>query len=337
MPEDLNEAVRLLQSGGLVALPTETVYGLAADARNEAAVARIFEAKGRPNFNPLIVHVPSLATAETIGAFGPVELKLARAFWPGPLTIVVPLRVEAGLSSLVTAGLATVAIRVPGHPLMQSVLTQSGLALAAPSANRSGRISPTTAKHVQDDLGSKVDLVLDGGETSEGLESTIVKVDESTGAVHVLRPGTVTLAALRKQGEGEVIAAYLPDGDGKMTSTECGKALEFRPEAPGQLLAHYAPSVPVRLSASDIQPGEGLLGFGAERDENRDKAAAYYNLSESADLAEAARRLYAGLHYLDGQGVSGIAVKTIPAEGIGLAINDRLSRAAAGSVAGNES
>lgn len=334
MGDTVEQAVTILQSGGLVALPTETVYGLAANARETAAVQRIFKAKGRPQFNPLIVHVASLEAARVIGDFGPLSLKLAAAFWPGPLTIVVPLKSEARISSLVTAGHETVALRVPAHELMQRVLTKSGLALAAPSANSSGRISPTRAAHVRDDLGSRVDLILDGGETSEGLESTIVKVDEAAGIVTMLRPGTVTAAEL-EAASGAAVRSF---------HAEIEDAATGRPEAPGQLLKHYAPRARVRLGATELLAGEALLGFGPEDEALAQELGqaqgksqgreAFYNLSPSGDLREAARRLYAGLHWLDAQGVEVIAVRPLPEAGVGAALNDRLRRAAAGAGGG---
>lgn len=351
----IKKAVDLLQAGGLVALPTETVYGLAADASNEQAVARIFAAKGRPAFNPLIVHVPSVDAAKRLAFFGPLEEALAAHFWPGPLTMVVPVNAQAGLSPLVTAGLSTVALRVPGHPIMREVLTLSGLGLAAPSANRSGRISPTTAQHVRDDLGGAVDFIIDGGETSEGLESTIVKVNEADNIVHVLRPGTVTIAALQAvvdEWDDRALNIGLPNNEESRGNEECEgvRAVQVlssfevagesgrksddvaaRPIAPGQLLKHYAPKARVRLGATDLNEGEGLLDFGAEDFTAGWKPAAYYNLSEAGDLREAARRLYAGLHYLDGLNIEVIAVRPLPTRGVGAAINDRLQRAAAGS------
>lgn len=355
MQAQIKKAVALLQAGGLVALPTETVYGLAADASNEKAVARIFAAKGRPAFNPLIVHVPSVDAAKRLAFFGPLEEALAAHFWPGPLTLVVPVKAQVGLSPLVTAGLSTVALRVPEHPIMREVLTLSGLGLAAPSANRSGRISPTTAQHVRDDLGGAVDFIIDGGETSEGLESTIVKVNEADNIVHVLRPGTVTIAALQAVVDGWVNGAFNigltnTEESGGNEESEGVRGVQVlssfevagesgheaddvaaRPEAPGQLLKHYAPKARVRLGATDLNQGEGLLDFGAEDFAAGCKPAAYYNLSEAGDLREAARRLYAGLHYLDGLNIEVIAVRPLPTRGVGAAINDRLQRAAAAS------
>lgn len=344
----IQQAADILAQGGLVAFPTETVYGLGADARRSDAVRRIFEAKGRPSFNPLIVHVAGLDEAMGIGEFDELSLQLARAFWPGPLTIVVPLRVEAGISPLVTAGLETIALRVPAHPIAQALLKKSGLAIAAPSANSSGRISPTTSGHVEADIGRKVDFIVEGGATDRGIESTIVMVknsDQLTGSeisadgkatVIMLRPGTVTLEQLAAVSGVEVVRseqAVSEDGG--------GDASLVAPVAPGALLRHYAPRARVRLNALDVRRGEGVLGFGDEqlfqneamqqRNLTKNITVSFYNLSESGDLLEAAQRLFAGLHMMDEWGVEGIAVRPIPDEGVGVAINDRLRRAAAGS------
>ena len=332
MNNEITKAAQILQGGGLVALPTETVYGLGANARDEAAVARIFEVKGRPDFNPLIVHVTGAAAAADIGEFGPVERQLAAAFWPGPLTLVVPLKSSAGISPLVTAGLGTIALRAPKHEMMQALLQQSGLAIAAPSANRSGGVSPTRAAHVWQDLGDTVDLILDGGATKAGIESTIVKVVE--GGEHgpfllMLRPGTVTPRDLTEAtGLGvvglEEYRAALAHG------TEQGAGKEA-PISPGLLLKHYAPQAELRLNAKEVRAGEGLLAFGALDGtlDGQSGEMPLYNLSEAGDLEEAARRLYGGLRWMDSQGVSHVAVSPIPQEGIGAALNDRLQRAAA--------
>jgi L-threonylcarbamoyladenylate synthase len=296
------DAAQIWADGGLVAVPTETVYGLGADARNDTAVARIYEAKGRPSFNPLIVHVPDAATAETYCIFNDEARMLARAFWPGALTMVLPLRPEAGISKLVTAGLDTLAIRVPDHPLACDVLTAFGGPIAAPSANPSGRISPTIADHVFAGLDSRIDAVLDGGPCPVGVESTIVSC---VGAPALLRAGGVPVEAL---------AACLGQPLLQVDDPEA-------PQSPGQLASHYAPKGAVRLSATDVRDGEVLLGFGA--------VDAPVNLSHSGDLVEAAARLFACLHQLDAMEAKRIAVSPIPQTGLGAAINDRLKRAAA--------
>ena len=310
MREDVAEAAQILARWGVVALPTETVYGLAADASNEFAVKKIFDLKGRPSFNPLIVHVKDLARAETIGEFSPLARRLASVFWPGPLTLVVPLQRGARICSLVTAGRDTIGLRAPQHPLMQMVLSLSGLALAAPSANVSGSLSPTSAAHVQASL-KDVDLILDGGETLNGIESTIVQVSDDDKALYILRPGPVTAEAL-EAASGLRVRLKTQD--------------EAAPIAPGALLKHYSPKAAVRLEAAEVFEGEGLLGFGPE---DEDRATAVFNLSPRGDLIEAAQKLYAGLHWLDDQGVTAIAVRPIPQSGVGAAINDRLRRAAA--------
>lgn len=303
-PDGIAKAARLLQSGALVAFPTETVYGLGGDARSGTAVAGIFAAKGRPTFNPLIVHVPDLAAAEALGTFGPNALALAQAFWPGPLTLVVPLRADAGLSPLVTAGLDSVAIRVPSHPVALALLRAFGGPVAAPSANPSGRVSPTRAAHVLDGLGGRIAAVLDAGSCAVGLESTIVLADPDP---LLLRPGGLPVEAL---------AALL--GQPPVAAEGVSK-----PMAPGQLASHYAPSARVRLEATTAAPGEVLVGFGAIEGE--------LTLSATGDLVEAAARLFDTLRAADAlagpQG--GIAFATVPEVGLGRAINDRLRRAAA--------
>lgn len=287
------EAAALIASGQTVAVPTETVYGLAGDAKNGNAVARIYEAKGRPSFNPLIVHVPSLASAREIGRFGPEAEGLAERFWPGPLTLVVPLREDAGLSSLVTAGLPSVALRVPGHPAMKALLHAAGRPLAAPSANASGRISPTRASHVLHSLGGRIPLIVDGGPSEQGIESTIVAATNS--GLRLLRRGPVDLGL-----------ELIPSGG---------------IEAPGQLASHYAPTKPLRLNAEEAGAEELLVGFG--------EVAGDINLSPSGDLVEAAARLFDALHQADLSTSARIAVAPIPHAGLGAAINDRLQRAAA--------
>jgi L-threonylcarbamoyladenylate synthase len=297
----LAQTAEILRSGGLVALPTETVYGLAGRADSEAAVAAIYRAKGRPDFNPLIVHVASLAQAERLALFDDRAALLAERFWPGPLTLVLPLRKEASIAPAVTAGLATIAIRMPAHPLLRAVLGRLGLPLAAPSANRSGGVSPTSAEHVQVSFGAAAPPILDGGASENGLESTIVAL--RPGGWQLLRPGPIPESA---------VAALLGDA----MPVEAGRI-----EAPGQLARHYAPGKPVRLDADAAQAGEFLIGFGP--------IAGDCSLSPAGDLAEAAARLYRCLHEAAASKRPRIAVAPVPSEGIGAAINDRLRRAAA--------
>lgn len=291
--ESIAEAARLILAGEPVAVPTETVYGLAADATNAGAVARIYEAKSRPSFNPLIVHVPHLAAAERIGAFSEEALELARKHWPGPLTLVVSLRPHVNIASLVTAGLPTVGLRVPDHPAMQALLRACGRPLAAPSANASGSISPTRADHVLKSLGGRIPLIIDGGATQRGIESTILA--STSGFLRLLRRGPIEVE----------------------TELETGSAIE----APGQMASHYAPSKPLRLNAGAAENDEFLIGFGS--------ICGDANLSPSGDLVEAAARLFNLLHFADASETSRIAVAPVPPQGLGAAINDRLSRAAA--------
>lgn len=306
---NIREAARLLCEGRLVAFPTETVYGLGADATNGEAVARIFEAKGRPRFNPLIVHVARLEAAEHLAEMGPLARRIAEAFWPGPLTMVLVRRRRSGLSDLVTAGLDSVALRMPDHPIARALLEACGRPLAAPSANRSGHVSATTARHVDEDLGDRVAMVLDGGPTAYGIESTVL---DATGPTPVLlRPGAVTAETI-EQVLGVPLARALDGG--------------ARPTSPGQLESHYAPRARVRLNAREARPGEALLAFGPNGPPSGDMVI---NLSPSGDLIEAAANLFAALRKLDSAAVEAIAVMPIPAEGLGEAINDRLSRAAA--------
>lgn len=302
-------ALALLRAGEVVAIPTETVYGLAGDATHGGAVARIFEAKGRPRFNPLIAHVADLAMAERIGVFDPMSRKLAEVFWPGPLTLVLPLRPDARIHPLATAGLTTIALRMPlgfGAELIGAL----GRPLAAPSANSSGKVSATTAAAVSADLGGKIPLIVDGGATTVGLESTIVKVEH--GALRLLRPGGVPTEDIEK-----VVGARLV--------RDAGPAIE----APGMLASHYAPGAGVRLNAAEIFPGEALLAFGPARAKGAENAVAVLNLSGAGDLREAAANLFAHLQALDRSGAAVIAVEPVPASGLGEAINDRLLRAAA--------
>ena len=289
--ETIAEAARLILAGEAVAIATETVYGLAADATNAEAVARIYEAKGRPAFNPLIVHVSDLASAERIGTFSAQAREQADAHWPGPLTLVVPLRDGAGIASIVTAGLPTVALRVPAHPAMQALLRAVDRPLAAPSANASGSISPTRAEHVLKSLGGRISLIVDAGPTEHGLESTIVAA--TGGPLRLLRPGPIAVEAEHATGS--------------------------RIEAPGQLANHYAPSKPLRLNATKAEADEYLIGFGP--------VAGDSSLSPSGDLVEAATRLFDLLHQADASAKPRIAVAPVPDEGLGQAINDRLRRA----------
>jgi L-threonylcarbamoyladenylate synthase len=287
------EAAALIEAGHPVAVPTETVYGLAADATNGAAVAAIYAAKGRPSFNPLIVHVADLAAAEAIAVFDETARDLAVRYWPGSLTLVLPARANGEIASLARAGLSTIAVRVPAHPAMQSLLKKVRQPLAAPSANASGLISPTRAEHVLASLGGRIRMIIDGGPCTFGLESTIVAVD--AGGIRLLRPGPLDLGlALATRG---------------------------KIEAPGQLASHYAPSKPLRLNATDPAPGEWMIGFGT--------VSGNSSLSPSGDLQEAAARLFDLLHCADAGNCAAIAVAPIPVTGLGIAINDRLSRAAA--------
>lgn len=307
--EAIAEAGRLLRSGALVALPTETVYGLGADATNPRAVAAIFEAKGRPQFNPLIVHVATREAAGLIVDMDPLAERLAGAFWPGPLTLVLPRRTDSRISDLVTAGLDTVAIRMPDHPVATAVLMAAGVPVAAPSANRSGHVSATRAEHVDEDLGARVAMIVDAGPAALGVESTVLRV--IGGEVVLLRPGAVPADAIEA-----VIGRSL------IRATEGGSA----PLSPGQLESHYAPRARVRPDAIEVQAGEGLLAFGEPLATN----GPVINLSRERDLYQAAAGLFAALRQLDATGVASIAVMPIPEHGLGEAINDRLRRAALG-------
>jgi L-threonylcarbamoyladenylate synthase len=290
----------------LVAFPTETVYGLGADATNDRAVAGIFEAKGRPRFNPLIVHVKDRQQADALVAFTPAVARLADAFWPGALTLVMPRKPDSPLSLLVSAGLDTVAIRVPAHPVAQDLLAASGIPIAAPSANRSGHISSTTAAHVAADLADGVGLVLDGGPAPHGIESTVIGFEGERPVL--LRPGAIARADIER------FAGFLAEPQrGRIVS-------------PGQLVSHYAPHTPLRLKAHTCEAGEALLVFGPEPPNG---AHVTRNLSPWGDLKEAAANLFAMLRELDASGARRIAVMPIPEHGLGEAINDRLRRAAA--------
>ncbi|HYD89051.1 MAG TPA: L-threonylcarbamoyladenylate synthase [Vitreimonas sp.] len=300
----IGRAAEILRAGGLVVFPTETVYGLGADAANPHAVARIYEAKGRPQFNPLIAHVPGLAEAEQHAHLHENALKLARAFWPGPFTVVARRRAESRIVELACAGLATVALRAPSHPMARELLAAFGGPIVAPSANRSGHVSATAAQHAAEDLGDRVDLVLDGGACPIGLESTIVAVGDD-GEVTLLRPGAIS----RAQIEALV---------GPVSIAHGGKV-----QSPGMLESHYAPRARIRLDAEGPRPGEAYLAFGAPAPPGG------VTLSARGDLVEAAANLYAALRSLDATGAETIAVAPIPAQGLGEAIRDRLARAAA--------
>ncbi|MHA6289285.1 L-threonylcarbamoyladenylate synthase [Maricaulis sp. CAU 1757] len=301
-PDVIAEAADILRGGGLVAMPTETVYGLAADAANPKAVARIYAAKGRPRFNPLIAHVSGPKTAWRLAGWPDMAAKLAEAFWPGPLTMVLPKRPDAPICDLANAGLDSVAIRCPDHPVAQALLEAFDGALVAPSANPSGTVSPTTAQHVAHNLGDKVDLILDGGPCEVGVESTVVGLLGDK--VSLLRPGGLDRA--------RIITVTGPLGRPEASE---------QPVSPGQLASHYAPAAEIRLNAQSREDGELLLGFG--------RIDGDFNLSPAGDLDEAAANLFAALRQLDSRGARRIAVAPIPEEGLGEAINDRLKRAAA--------
>lgn len=307
--EWIAEAAHMIRSGALVAFPTETVYGLGADATNGEAVARVFAAKGRPTFNPLIVHVAGIEQALMIGSFSVTARRLTEAFWPGPLTLVVPKLETANVSDLVSAGLPTVAIRAPDHPVARELLKEAHRPIAAPSANRSGHVSATRAEHVSADLGDSATLILNGGPTAHGLESTVLSLVGGTPVM--LRPGAVPLDAI-EQVIGEKI----------VRASESGIYLS----SPGQLRSHYAPRNKLRLNARTWAPDEAVLAFG---DVAPGACRASINLSPSGDLIEAAANLFAALRMLDASGAETIAVTPIPTNGIGEAINDRLERAAA--------
>ena len=307
----ITKAAKLLQDGGLVAFPTETVYGLGGDATNDRAVAAIFEAKGRPQFNPLISHVLDASEAKKLVQWNDTADRLARRFWPGPLTLVLPRAKDSPISLLATAGLDSVAVRAPSHPVAQGLIRAAGIPIAAPSANRSGAVSPTRAEHVAESLGERVPLILDGGPCLVGLESTVL--DLTTATATLLRPGGATREAIEATIGPVALSAAIPSGDAARRS-------------PGQLDSHYAPARPVRLNAMSVGTDEGLLAFGPNPPTG---AMLTYNLSPSGDLGEAAANLFAHLRALDRPGIGRIAVMPIPQTGLGVAINDRLRRAAA--------
>ncbi|WP_024576091.1 MULTISPECIES: L-threonylcarbamoyladenylate synthase [unclassified Afipia] len=306
-------AARCLEGGGLVAFPTETVYGLGVDATNARAVARLYEAKGRPSFNPLIAHVNDLQAAKRIARFDDRSLRLAEAFWPGPLTLVLPKAPGCPVSDLATAGLETVAVRVPAHPVAHEILQAFGKPIVAPSANISGHVSPTTAEHVFGDLSGRIDLIIDGGPVLVGVESTIVGCFETP---LLLRPGGLPREDIERVLGGKL--ARMPEDNG---------VAEALPLAPGMLASHYAPRTPVRLNAHRLEAGEALLAFGPSAIPGSERASVM-NLSEAGDLVEAAANLFSYLRELDARGSRAIAVMAIPNEGLGEAINDRLQRAA---------
>ncbi len=305
-PSAIAQAAKLLRGGALVSFATETVYGLGADATNDVAVASIFEAKGRPSFNPLIVHVPDLEAAQELVEFNPLAIKIAAKFWPGPLTMVLPRRNNCPISRLASAGLDTLAIRIPGNTSARELLKACQCPIAAPSANPSGQISPTTAAHVANGLGDKVSLILDDGPCNIGVESTVIAVTGDS--ITLLRPGGITADDLQQFTKVAVAAAK--EG-GEITS-------------PGMLLSHYAPACPVRLNATDANANEAFIGFGPGSE-----AIETASLSPAGDLKEATANLFALLHELDGKNYVSIAIAPIPMEGLGIAINDRLKRAAA--------
>ncbi|MDD9900127.1 MAG: L-threonylcarbamoyladenylate synthase [Alphaproteobacteria bacterium] len=319
-PTDTNieKAAGCLKDGGLVAMPTETVYGLAADATNDEAVARVFEAKGRPQFNPLITHYTGMHAAAQDVVFNSMAEQLATLFWPGPLTLVLPRRADTQLSLLTSAGLPTQAVRCPAHPVAQKLIDMLGRPIAAPSANMSGTLSPTAPMHVQDSLGDKVDMILAGGKSAVGLESTVMDVTGDKPVI--LRHGVITKEDIeRHMGETVIVATNE----------------NTAPKSPGQLLKHYAPKTALRLKAVDVGEGEALLAFGSTRFMGQKqggglKGVEVLNLSETGDLHQAAANLFSMLHQLDAGGYKSIAVMDVPQTGLGLAINDRLQRAVAG-------
>ncbi|WP_417670689.1 L-threonylcarbamoyladenylate synthase [Roseibium sp.] len=311
---EAQEVCNAIRAGELVAIPTETVYGLAADATNGLACAKIYQAKGRPQFNPLISHLPSFEAAQQHGIFDEDARKLAEAFWPGPLTIVVPKQAASTISDLATAGLDTVALRVPAGPVMRFLSEKSGVPLAAPSANISGRVSTTNADEVANDLADALSFVVDAGACPVGIESTIVAVVDGT--PRLLRPGGVAREDIEK-ALGRPLEAPSPT------------SRPDAPQAPGMLSSHYAPDAAVRLNAEEVRDGEALLSFGPNRPAGAENAVAEINLSQTGDLAEAAATLFTALRHLDRSGAGTICVQPIPMEGLGEAINDRLRRAAA--------
>ncbi len=312
----VQRAARVLAAGGLVAFPTETVYGLGADATHGEAVARLYDAKGRPAFNPLIAHVADAGAARALARFDQAAERLAAAFWPGPLTLVLPRRADCPVAELATAGLDTIAVRVPAHPVARAILAAFGRPVVAPSANRSGHVSPTTAQHVLADLRGRIELIVDGGATPMGLESTIVAC---LGEPMLLRPGALPRAEIER---------IAPLADPPPAAAQSNDD-EAAPLAPGQLASHYAPRARLRLDARSVNAGEALLAFGPAPPDGVAQAAAALNLSPRGELIEAAANLFSHLRALDASGAAAIAVMPVPHEGLGEAINDRLQRAAA--------
>jgi len=306
------DAARALAAGGLVAFPTETVYGLGADATNGPAIARLYAAKGRPVFNPLIAHVADVPAAQRLACFDANAARLAKNFWPGPLTLVLPKAAECPVADLATAGLDTIAIRVPSHTVAREILAAFGKPVVAPSANRSGHVSSTCAEHVEADLGGRIDLIVDGGPTPVGVESTIVAC---LGEPLLLRPGGLPRAAIER-----ALARALADPPARGGKNAI---------APGMLVTHYAPRTRLRLNAHRITPGEAVLAFGSAPAEGAAHAKCVFNLSARGDLVEAAANLFAHLRALDAAGADAIAAMPVPRDGLGEAINDRLARAAA--------
>jgi L-threonylcarbamoyladenylate synthase len=309
------EAARGLAVGGLVAFPTETVYGLGADATNGRAIARLYDAKGRPAFNPLIAHVADLSAARAVARFNADAELLAATFWPGPLTLVLPKAVDCPVAELATAGLDSIAVRVPNHKVARAILDAFGKPVVAPSANRSGHVSPTRAEHVQSDLSGRIDLIIDGGATPVGVESTIVACLDTP---RLLRPGGVPRGVIER-----ALGRTLVEGPGHQS------AGADTPLAPGMLASHYAPRTRLRLDVSRVEPGEALLAFGPRLAEGAERSKMTLNLSARSDLVEAAANLFAHLRALDAAGAGAIAVMPVGREGLGEAINDRLARAAA--------
>jgi L-threonylcarbamoyladenylate synthase len=307
----LEAAIATLARGEPIAIPTETVYGLAADATNPDAIAAIYETKGRPSFNPLICHMASLEMAERYAQVDSLSRKLAEAFWPGPLTLVLPLKAEGGIHPLATAGLSTVGIRVPSG-FAREVIAGFGKPLAAPSANTSGRISPTTAEHVNEDLGDRISVILDSGPSVVGVESTIIKTE--AGKLHLLRPGGLPVEEIERVAGTKVLRDLKHD-----------RAIE----APGMLASHYAPDAHLRMNADDVRDGEALINFGGHKIAHAEKAKAIFDLSPAGSLREAAANLFSMMKAADASGAKSIAVAPIPMQGLGEAINDRLARAAA--------
>ena len=308
------DAGTCLAAGGLVAFPTETVYGLGADATNATAVAKLYEAKGRPSFNPLIAHVPDLLAAERLAVFDAAARRLAAKFWPGPLTLVLKKRAGCTVAELATAGLDSIAVRVPSHELARDIIRKLGRPVVAPSANQSGHVSPTTAQHVLDDLGGRIDLIIDGGATHVGVESTIVALLDRP---LLLRPGGIPRDAVRNALEAELEDVPLSGMDPEVLI------------APGMMASHYAPRSKLRLNATSVNAGEAVLAFGPNLPPGSERAVSVLNLSPAGDLVEAAANLFSDLRTLDSAEATAIAVMRVPMEGLGEAINDRLARAAA--------